>query len=416
MALIRSKSRQVIPATIALMLTGLFFSRALLSVGMFTFILASLLSEPFSVQYRTFLKTPFRWSMSVLFFIPFLTILWSDNKQHWLEIMADKLPLLAVPFCSLALARISDRDNRRLLIFFMVIAMVSMSRTIWQFALNASEITDAYLKAKVLTVDMGNDHVRYGWVLGLSFSWVLHLLLKDDGLIASKDRNWMITYLFFTAIFLHLLASKTGLACLWLSVAIAIAFNIRRSVAKWMVLFSMVLPLASWWIMPTLRNRLRFVWWDFQHYSRGGYTEGLSDTPRILSIRAGGQIVMKHPLTGTGFGDLRAAINQWYTEHAPYLQSYEQLLPSNEFVLHAAAAGIPGTVIFCFAVCYPLFLRGHRRVYGWISMHALALIGFLYEIGLETQYGIFVYTMMCCYAFHLIQKETENPSDPVNIT
>jgi O-antigen ligase len=406
MASIAVIKRHLIPATIALMWSGLFFSRALLSISMALFLITSLSSEPLSLKWKSFIRTPFRWSMSLLFFIPLLSGLWSEDRQQWLAIILDKLPLLTIPFCSTAFEKISDRDNRRLVIFSMTVALFSMARTIRHFILDPAEISESYLRAKVLQVDMYNDHVRYGWVLGLTFAWLLHLLLADIVKVRSREGKWMVAYLLFTALFLHLLASKTGLICLWISVALALIFNFKRPVARWLTGISLALPLVSWVLMPTLRNRIRFVWWDFQHYSRGGYTEGLSDTPRILSFKAGSELASRDPLLGCGFGDLRKVMDQWYASHAPFLKTYEQLLPSNEFLLHATATGIPGALVFSIAVFYPLFIRSHRKYFGWVAMHVLALAGFLYEIGLETQYGIFIYTMIGCFAFHHIQKKT----------
>jgi len=44
-------------------------------------------------------------------------------------------------------------------------------------------------------------------------------------------------------------------------------------------------------------------------------------------------------------------------------------------------------------------MPGHRRSAAWISFHAMALVGFMYEIGLETQLGIFIYAFMGCWVW-----------------
>ena len=114
------------------------------------------------------------------------------------------------------------------------------------------------------------------------------------------------------------------------------------------------MPFIAWVSLPTFRNRIKFVWWDFQHYSRGGYSEGLSDTPRILSIDAGKALLKENPVLGTGFGDLQMEITAWYTRNTPFLKGYEQLLPSNEGLIYAVGSGLIGFMIFLIAVLYPL--------------------------------------------------------------
>jgi hypothetical protein len=223
-------------------------------------------------------------------------------------------------------------------------------------------------------------------------------------LVSRLEKKGILFYLFFSAIFLHVLASKTGILGLYLVIGLGIVFQIRSRLSLWITGMSVLLPFIAWLILPTFRNRLKFVWWDFQHYSRGGYTEGLSDTPRILSLQAGKDLVKENPLWGTGFGDLKQATLDWYALHAPYLKEYEQLLPSNQGLIYAAGAGLAGLLVFLIATFYPFFMRGFRSNYAWISFHVLAVFGFIYEIGLETQYGIFVYAFLGCWLFLLIRK------------
>jgi O-antigen ligase len=236
------------------------------------------------------------------------------------------------------------------------------------------------------------------------FTGLIHLLMNQNKMVSRFEKKAIIFYLFFSAIFLHLLASKTGILGLYLVIGLAVAFQIRSSLSIWITGISVITPFIAWLILPTFRNRLKFVWWDFQHYSRGGYTEGLSDTPRILSLRAGKDLVKENPIWGTGFGDLKQATLDWYALHTPYLKEYEQLLPSNQGLIYAAGAGLAGLFVFLMATFYPFFMRGFKSNYTWISFHTLAVFGFLYEIGLETQYGIFVYAFLGCWLFLLIGK------------
>jgi O-antigen ligase len=282
-----------------------------------------------------------------------------------------------------------------------------MGKTLVQYSLDAKDISLSYLKAKVLPVDMSNDHVRYAWILVLVFSGLLYLIISKNKLLSKTEKKWIIFYLFFTAIFLHLLASKTGVLGIYLVTVLAILFYHRTRVVKWIAGISFLIPILAWLLFPTFRNRLKFIWWDFQHYARGGYSEGLSDTPRIISIQAGKELVKENPVLGTGFGDIKVATFNWYAQHAPFLKEYEQLLPSNQALIYASGAGLPGLFVFLLATIYPFFLSGFRNNYLWISFHSLAIFGFIYEIGLETQYGIFVYAFLGCWLFLLVGEKVK---------
>lgn len=393
------------PISIALMWCGLLWSRALLSLSMVLFILATFSDGSLKEKWLFFKRSPFLWMMSFLFIIPLISGLWSQLNQQWFIVVQHKAPLLLVPFCCTALRSISHQSCRKLVYLAGITTLISMGKTISQYVLNAQDISRSYLEAKVLPVDMSNDHVRYAWLLLVVFSGLLYLLISENKQVSKTEKKGIIFYLLFTAIFLHLLASKTGILGLYLVIGLAILFHFRSKLAMWITGISILTPFIAWIIFPTFRNRIKFVWWDFQHYTRGGYTEGLSDTPRILSLQAGKDLVRENPFWGIGFGDLKEASMNWYLQHAPYLKEYEQLLPSNQGLIYAAGSGLAGLIFFLLATLYPFFMRGFRSNYAWISFHAVAIFGFLYEIGLETQYGIFVYAFLGCWLFLLIGKK-----------
>lgn len=395
----RQLQRFGIPFSLVLMWTGVFWSRALLSIGMGLLIISSLLAVGFAENWRNVRRSPFLIGLVILFFIPLVTLAWSDDLRWWLKVMQDKLPLLCMPFCCLALQRIDEGTRRQLVRFALAVVALSLAKCTIGYLVNYREVTEAYLKAKVMAVDMHGDHVRYGWLMALIFAWLLHAVTEQAASFSRGEYRAAIGLTVGIAIYLHLLASKTGLMGLYLSLGIWVLYHRRKTWVRWLAAATLLLPVLAWFLLPTFRNRLKFIRWDFQHYTRGGYTEGLSDTPRVLSFDAGRQLVSEHPWLGTGFGDLRRSMNDWYGAHAPFMKEYEQLLPSNEVLLHAAAAGIPLTILFLVVILFPFRMPGHRRSAAWISFHAMALVGFMYEIGLETQFGIFIYAFMGCWVW-----------------
>jgi O-antigen ligase len=404
----RIRARHILPFSIALMWTGLFWSRALLSVGMGMMILSSIATTGFIRPWQMIRTSTYLKGYILLFAIPLFSLIWSEDLRWWLKVMQDKLPLLALPFCCLAIREIEAGTRRKLIVFALAVLAASMVKSTGSYLLNHQEVAEAYLKAKVMSVDMHGDHVRYGWLLSLIFSWLLFAVTEYRSALSRIAFRGLTALTVGLAVYLHLLASKTGLMGLYLSLAIW-AWSYRGiKMVRWMTASTLLLPVLAWLLLPTFRNRLKFILWDFQHYTRGGYTEGLSDTPRVLSLEAGRDLLSGHPWLGTGFGDLRNEMNGWYLEHASFIKEYEQLLPSNEFLLHGAAAGIPLAILFSVVVLLPFRLPSHRKSMAWISFHAIAVAGFMYEIGLETQYGIFIYAFLGCWVWLFMG----NPGNP----
>lgn len=402
---------RLLSATILLMWAGLFYSRALLSVGLVAYVAASVLCVPFREMAEGVKRHIYLSTLCLLFLIPLLTGLWSEDLKEWSTRMFDKSPLLLLPLCSASLDRITEGELRRLLWACLAVTMASVCGTTLRYLADRPGVDESYLRAKVMKVDMGGDHVRYGWVLAGVYAWLLHLL-ASDGLPYGRQRNAAALCTALLAVFLHLLSSRTGLLGMYLSTFIVAVIHWKRALAKAAAVAFLVAPTLAWQLLPTFRNRVRFAIWDFQNLSRGGYVEGLSDTPRHLSLQGGIELARTHPWLGTGFGDVKRGIWAWYAAQHPYLKDYEKLLPSNEFLMHAAAAGWPAALAFTAAVLTPFLLKDLRGHAGWLCLHAIALAGFLYEIGLETQFGIFVYAFPGCLAYRRLMKRP-TPTDKI---
>jgi hypothetical protein len=77
--------------------------------------------------------------------------------------------------------------------------------------------------------------------------------------------------------------------------------------------------------------------------------------------------------------------------HAPFLKPYEQLLPANQMLIYGVYAGIAGLLAALFVLLMPLWMKPHRNNILWLSFHLLAVLGFMYEIALEMQFGVAIY-------------------------
>src|SRR3954470_226375 len=89
--------QQFIFYTILIMTVALFTSRALLSIGMISFVFFTCIHKEFGKQIKSFLQSPLCWGLFLLFLIPFFSFFWSEDKESWLRWARIKLPLLLLP-------------------------------------------------------------------------------------------------------------------------------------------------------------------------------------------------------------------------------------------------------------------------------------------------------------------------------
>lgn len=384
----------IIPSIIVLMWGGLLWSRALLSISFILFVVLSVVFEGKTsiklIKESFWLKT-----MLALVLVYALSGFWSEDKAQWVKTVQVKLPLLFMPFTLGILVKISKETCNKLLYVFAGLVVIS---TGWSyiFYFFTENITLTYLQAKVLPVPMYDDHVRFSWLVVVLFAMLLDRIFKKSVI----QERWILAgLLVYLIVYLHVLAAKTGVLGLYIVSAIFLWKQVSGKLRLYGLMILLMLPVVSWFLLPSFQSRLRFILWDFQNYSRGNYTEGLSDAPRILSFQAGAAIVKSNFLNGVGSGDVLQETIEWYKIHAPFLKPYEQLLPCNQILMFVCSGGVLMGLIALVFFLSPFWIKILKNNYLWVSFHVVALFGFMYEIGLEVQNGVFIYIFFGIYIY-----------------
>jgi O-antigen ligase len=395
-------------AALSLMLLSAFISRASLSASVILFVAVSLFHREHTRQWQVFTRSPVLWSMTLLFIIPFISGLWSGDKQAWLEVMQVKMPLLVLPF---AFAYpFSLERSRWQWVVIIALSLLTLS-SLWSFGdylFQTGEVDQSYLRGKTLRTVFGNDRVRFSWAVALAIhgaAWVAWIFRRQRAacLLFLSVACWLCFYL-------HVLAVRTGLLVFYLlSAMILVELFRRRMRLAWFVLsLVLVLPLVAWFSFPTVQNRLKYLRYEIDFALNGSYQRGSTDPVRLISIRSGVKQFATAPLTGSGFGDVAAESEKWYFLHYPDMLPSDRILPSSEFVMYGAGAGIPGLLIFCLVMMVPFFVKGsHRKILTLLQI--CVIISFLPDIGLEVQYGVFLYcfTLLCTWKW-LVNENSQS--------
>jgi O-antigen ligase len=130
--------------------------------------------------------------------------------------------------------------------------------------------------------------------------------------------------------------------------------------------------------------------YDFSFIRSKTYLPGSNDGNRYLSIQAGAKVLEEYPL-GVGAGDIKSAMSQSYDLNFPQVQAPDRVYPHSEWLVYGCTAGWPGLILFTLIMAAPFFVKPMRERILWIALNATAAFSFLFDIGLEGQYAIFIY-------------------------
>ncbi|HZH38271.1 MAG TPA: hypothetical protein VEX65_13390, partial [Flavisolibacter sp.] len=124
----------------------------------------------------------------------------------------------------------------------------------------------------------------------------------------------------------------------------------------------------------------------------------------VMSLKAGWQVVKQNPL-GVGAGDVMLEANKWYQANVPQVLETDKFYPSSQWLLYGAFAGWPGIILFTLVMLLPFFQVFRRHQIFWISLQATAAFSFLFDMGLEVQYGIFLYALVTFWWWKWLKQE-----------
>lgn len=386
------------------LLFGLLISRAVVSICSVALIVMYVWRSK-----KTVVSRPFIWGILMIILPVVISGFWSSNRDAWLRAVEVKIPLLTIGL-GLLNFHISKQVFTRIVLCVLLVAFAGSVWSILQYVANASDINKAYLQAKVMPSPLNNDHIRFSWFV------VLALLLTIPQVKTITDK-WLfkacIAVMIWLVVYLHLLAAKTGLLCLYVAAIIFIIHYIFTG-KKWkygvlMGAMFLLLPVTAYVTFPSLRNRVQYVVYDFNNYSKGNFVPGSSDGARVLSLKAGWHIFTSHPLTGVGFGDMRPAVEAWHQKFNPQSFTFDQFLPLNEWLLYGSGAGLPGIIGLTIGLLLMLCPLWKKGIYGRITVVVL-LIPLMTDDTIESQFGvvIFIFVIMWFrYYFSLLETSLD---------
>lgn len=376
------------------MLIALFTSRALLTTSFILFLLLTCFHKDFVVQLIRFAKKPLLIGMSFLFFIPFVTWFWAEDKQMWAQFIRIKIPLFLFPLAFAGDWQLSEKQWKRVAYFFLMLLLAGCAWSLWHYALDAEAINKNYLKAKLLMTPLDNDHVRYSLLVCIGLICSVMLFRKS---MLKSEKIILALFGAFFLVYLHVLSARTGLLAAYIFAFAGLLYLLLFSQKRKRNIFLiagilLLMPVAAWYFFPTFQNRIRYVTYDFSFVKNEKYLPGTSDGNRMVSYKAGWKILKENPF-GVG-ADVGAKTNQWYDQNFPQMNANDRILPSSEFLMYAAFAGWISLALFILAMILPLVEKIKTEKFFWILLNVVMVFSFLFDIGLEAQFGVFIYSFV----------------------
>ncbi|PSK93990.1 O-antigen ligase family protein [Taibaiella chishuiensis] len=397
------------------MIAGLFFSRAILSLSMFIMLLNALQPARVRDNWQIWKQNRFALFAALFFGTYLVSGLWSGDKDFWWAATLNKLPFLVLPFAFTS-APLHKEYYRRVVITGIVLMQLGVvTYSLACLALNPDYYLSGYSFSNPLPTTKYNDHIRFSLSLVLSLLMCFFLLFEKQERPLPRWLRYLLSgcCLLFIG-YLHILAAKTGLVCLYFLLAAYIIVKLYKRhkllTFTFIALLALV-PVVSYFTVNTFQTKVKYVLYEIEKSKREQrYDYTLSDAGRMITYDIGAKALAAHPLAGTGAGDLMHVMREGYAAYYPEVSADQQYGPINQFMYTALSVGIPLSLILCAMVFAPLFVAVPGRLYLIITT-LLLWIAIMVEAMLEVQFGVFTYLFFVLFWLSALANKPIQPKN-----
>jgi O-antigen ligase len=373
----------------------MYFSRAMMSIGMMALIGNALLNVELWENLKNFSKKKHLMFITGYFFIMLLSILWSDDKSYFAQRMQIMIPFLILPFSFFSVSRWDTKWYDLLMLLFIVLNLGGIAWSMYQY-LQQKEIYDiGYGFSKLIPTPFKNDHIRFSIAVVMSLGFSVDLFSRHKQHIY---RILLVLVMMIDVLYIHVLAAKTGIVALYLVMflfVVYLLFSVQYKKAGIIILllFAM-LPFLMYAMLPSFKNKIGYFRYSLNEMRNVNKQANVSDEGRLISYQYAWELIKEHPLIGVGVGDVYQEMKLKYERDFP-TRDVTVLLPHNQFLMAGVAIGFVG-MIYLMLMQFFILKIVKKNDFLYFGFCLVLLFSMLIEPLFETQYGT------CIFLFFLL--------------
>lgn len=357
---------------------SLFYAKAGLSIGMFALLILGVVSmkSDWAGVVSSFFKNKAYWPLLLVFLVSVLSGINSYDQDMWLKDVRIKLPFLLLPIAFYGIKQIRRDAHQKLHLVLGLVALLSTLPVLYHYFGNQADLVDGIGKGHYIPTPI--DHIHYSIILAYASASLLLISVMYHEYLSSLERYLSGIIAIFLALILHVLAVRTGLIILYVSLAFVMAYIIVKK--KYYVIGGMglvallALPFIAYQLSPSLKKKVQYMVYDYQQY-KDGKGNNYSDSERLMSYAIAVDLIKEKPLLGHGIGDLQDLMVTRHKEKYGIKDKY--IFPHNQYLYIGSAMGIVGLLLFLFGITSPLLFS--KRNAFLILIYIAMLSSFMVE-------------------------------------
>lgn len=383
---------------------GLFVSKFLLSLSMLGILLLALIRPQLGRELRAFAQQPAFWMLMGFFLLVALGGIHSEDHERWLSRLRVALPFLILPFAFGRLPRLSRSAYLSVYALLVVAALGAGLASFGFYLWDYQAIQESLSHSKAIPT-LSGDHIRTSLLLAFAALMAYYLYQENFQWRWRWEPKAYLLLAMVLAIFVHILAVRSGLLALYAGIGISILrfILIRKRYLLGTFLFLSLLsaPMIAYYAVPSFQAKIDLTAYNYELYLQDSIGE-FSDTQRMVSYEMGLKVGHQQPWVGVGLGDVQAEQERMYAEYYP---QQKVLLPHNLFLTLYAGSGLLGLLGFLWIFFFPLFYRKNYQHYPLLISSTVLLSSFISENTLLIAIGTAFYLLFTLLPLHYLRTD-----------
>lgn len=385
---------------LVLMMGGLLFSRALLSLSQLAWAAWIIMNWRRQVYHTDAMRN---WSLLV---IPLALLgCWQSpfTGRHFDYL----LTLIMYPIALFSIANLSAKLLRYFIRICQWAALTGIVYALAAYCLEQSSWFYAYGAGKSLPTFMDKDHVRFG-----IFLCGTGLLTWQEQQLTKRSKYALLFILLSAIVFMSVRTAWVGAAIIVLICScIAPAKNHWLRIRRLVVAITVIASLAfiSYLLFPTVQQKWAYMVYDWQQYSPHADRLKYSDGARRLLNTVAWDAITEKDQSNLGWAGIAPALQTAFSQQYPG-EMLPFKWPFHQWLFWWMGAGLIGMILFTAWLFFPVLQGFRKNNSGAIAWTLVIIASCWVESTLSFQYGVWLHAWIGAAAWYMQKWEGKTES------
>lgn len=369
-----------------LLVVGLFFSRALLSISAFLiFVFGTYygFSKP-KIKNQKDGKALLFVAIYLVFLISYF---WTTNYNTWLSLSFKNVVFVLIPLGFYFFGDIHIKYTHKFIKLFCLISIVSAIINAFYSLIHYNEVSRLAAVSKHFNPLIGSNYHDLSLIYSLTIVFLVFQL--KDYLLSKRLFKIYLSYYVVFSICIVVLAYRLSLITLIICSCYLFAnyfYNVKSIKTKTVsIIFMVVILLGGYFSIDPLKNRVNNTYRDLKSIYLNKNPNFQSLAQRLAAIKCASEVSKNNFWIGVAPADLKEEMTLQYDINSYLLIKENRMFIHNQYFYYIASYGIIWITIFILGIIFVAIKYASQNNYLALSVLGIFLSHMLFENTLEMQ-------------------------------